>query len=280
MERNVSISLPPVSPPLPHVQRWKRDVSAKSALEWLAAGWRDFTAYPGQSLAYGVVVFLVSDVVVIGLFRVGADYILLPALSGFMVVGPLLALGLYEKSRRLEAGERPTFNSMIFVRPASGGQVLFTGALLSLLMLTWLRAAVIIYALFFGVRPFPGFQNITQILFTTEVGWTILIVGTVVGAIFAAFSFAISAFSLPMLLDERVDAFTAMGSSVALVWNNVGAALAWGAIVLALMLVSLATGFLGLIVLFPIVGHGAWHAYRAMSAPPVGIASASDSGRS
>lgn len=273
------ISLPPVSPPLSRVQRWKRDVSAKSALAWLEAGWRDFNAYPGQSLAYGVLVFLVSAVIVFGLFRFEADYILLPALAGFMVVGPLLALGLYEKSRRLEAGERPTLNSMIFVRPASGGQVLFTGALLCLLMLTWLRSAVIVYALFFGVRPFPGFQDIAQILFTTGIGWLILIVGTVVGAIFAAFSFAISAFSLPMLLAERVDAFTAMGSSMALVWNNLGAALAWGAIVLTLMLVSLATGLLGLIVLFPIVGHGAWHAYRAMSASTESVASAEDIGR-
>ncbi len=275
----MSDNLPAPSLPLPHEQRWKRSVSAESAFAWLAAGWRDFTAYPGQSLAYGALVFLVSVAIVFGLFRFGADYILLPALSGFMVVGPLLALGLYEKSRRLEVGERPTLNSMIFVRPASGGQVLFTGALLCLLMLTWLRAAVIVYALFFGVRPFPGFQNIAQILFTTEVGWMILIVGTFVGAIFAAFSFAISAFSLPMLLAEPVDAFTAMGSSMALVWNNIGAALAWGAIVLALMLVSLATGLLGLIVLFPIVGHGAWHAYRAMSAQPVSVALGQDIGR-
>ena len=126
----MSDNLPAPSLPLPHEQRWKRSVSAESAFAWLAAGWRDFTAYPGQSLAYGALVFLVSVAIVFGLFRFGADYILLPALSGFMVVGPLLALGLYEKSRRLEVGERPTLNSMIFVRPASGGQVLFTGALL------------------------------------------------------------------------------------------------------------------------------------------------------
>ena len=123
--------------------------------------------------------------------------------------------------------------------------------LLCLLMLLWMRAAVIIYALFFGLLPFPGLDHIAAMLFTTPIGWALLIVGSVVGALFAAFSFAISAFSIPMLLDERVDALTAMGTSMALVWNNLPVMLAWGAIVLALFLLSLATGLLGLIVVFP-----------------------------
>ena len=91
-----------------------------------------------------------------------------------------------------------------------------------------------------------------------------LIVGTAVGGLFAAFSFAISAFSIPMLLDERIDALTAMGTSMALVWNNLPVMLAWGAIVLALFVLGLATGLLGLIVVFPLLGHATWHAYRAM----------------
>ncbi len=81
---------------------------------------------------------------------------------------------------------------------------------------------------------------------------------------FAAFSFAISAFSIPMLLEERTDALTAMATSIALVWNNPPVMLAWGAIVLGLFLVSLAAGLLGLIVVFPLLGHGTWHAYHAI----------------
>jgi uncharacterized membrane protein len=103
-------------------------------------------------------------------------------------------------------------------------------------------------------------------LFTTPTGWAMLLVGSVVGALFAAFSFAISAVSIPMLLEEKVDALTAMGSSVALVSHNLPVMLAWGLIVLALFLVSLATGLLGLIVVFPLLGHGTWHAYRAIRA--------------
>ena len=98
--------------------------------------------------------------------------------------------------------------------------------------------------------------------------WAMLAVGTAVGGLFAAFSFAISAFSIPMLLNEDVDAFTAMGSSMALVWNNLRVLLIWAAIVLLLFLASLATGMLGLIVIYPLLGHATWHAYRAVEASP------------
>jgi uncharacterized membrane protein len=91
-----------------------------------------------------------------------------------------------------------------------------------------------------------------------------LVVGTAVGGLFAAFSFAISVVSIPMLLDKPVDALTAMGRSLALVWHNLPVMLVWGAIVLALFLVSIATGLLGLILVVPLLGHATWHAYEAV----------------
>ncbi|MCB0065868.1 MAG: DUF2189 domain-containing protein [Caldilineaceae bacterium] len=233
-------------------------------LVWLRAGWRDLMVNPTISLLYGLAIFVASVVVIVGLFALALDYILFPALAGFMVIGPLLAVGLYEKSRRIARGDRVTFASMVMVRPRAGGQALFAGALLGLLMLFWMRSAVILYALFFGLRPFPGVEEILPTLVTTQSGWLLLVVGTLVGGLFAAFSFAISAFSIPMLLDERVDAFTAMGTSVALVWHNLPVMLAWGAIVLALFVVSAITGLIGLILVFPLLGHATWHAYQAM----------------
>src|SRR5262245_10648560 len=262
------MTIPAVVPPLPHRNPWSRDLAPADAIHWLAQGWHDFRTDPAASLAYGVLIFLLSVVIVGGLFMFGWDYILFPALAGFMVVGPILALGLYEKSRLLAAGEPVRLHQMIFVRPTSGGQILVTGVLVCLLMLLWMRAAVIIYALFFGLVPFPGLDRVAPMLFTTPTGWAMLIVGSAVGALFAAFAFAISAFSVPMLLAERLDALTAMGSSMALVWNNLPAMLTWGAIVLVLFVLSLATGFIGLIVAFPVLGHGTWHAYRAVRPQP------------
>lgn len=250
--------------PLPLSAQRRRNLPAGAALSWLGAGWRDLWRNPVPSLLYGLAVFAVSAVIVWGLFRLGLDYILFPALAGFMVMGPLLAIGLYQKSRAIEQGEPVSLSRMIFVKAASGGQVWYTGAILSLLMLVWMRAAVIIYALFFGLRPFPGLHEVAAMLFGTPIGWAMLLVGTVVGGLFAAFSFAISAFAIPMLLDERVDAFTAMGTSISMVWRNLPVMIAWGAIVLALFLVSVATGLLGLIVVFPLLGHATWHSYRAL----------------
>lgn len=257
-------SIPEPVPPLPRDHDLRRDLPATEAFGWLRAGWADFTAHPALSLAYGLGVFVVSVAIVGGMFAMAFDYILFPALAGFMVIGPVLAIGLYEKSRRLAEGAPVTLSRMLFVKARSGGQVLFIGVLLCLLMLAWMRAAVILYALFFGLQPFPGLGDIVGVLFTTPLGWALLIIGSLVGGLFAAFSFAISVFSLPMLLNERTDAFTAMGTSMALVWNNLPVMLVWGAIVVALFTLSVATAFVGLTVVFPVLGHATWHAYRAI----------------
>lgn len=258
------MTLPAVAAPLAPAVSWDRHVTPSEALAWLAAGWRDFTTQPAASISYGVLVFVVSAAIVGGLFAFGWDYILFPVFAGFMVVGPVLAIGLYEKSRLIAAGKRVSLLQMIIVRPKSGGQVLFSGVLLCTLMLVWTRAAVIIYALFFGINPFPGLDGVAAMLFTTPTGWAMLIAGSFVGGVFAAFSFAISVFAIPMLLNERVDALTAMGTSMGMVWANLPVMLTWAAIALALFLINVMTGMLAMIVVFPVLGHGTWHAYVAM----------------
>lgn len=264
LDRDAPEGLPEVVPPLPVPNPRARNLPRRTALDWLAAGWRDFRTNPGPSLAYGLLVWAVSVVVVASFFRFGMDYYLFPALAGFMVLGPVMAAGLYEKSRRLETGARTTLGAMLAVRPQAGHQAWFMGALLLLLFLLWMRAAVIVYAIFFGIRPFPGMDEILPMLVLTPTGWAMLLVGSLVGALFAAFAFAASVFSIPMLLNEDTDAMSAMGISIALVWNNLAVMLAWGAIVVGLFALSALTGLLALIVVFPVLGHATWHAYRAI----------------
>ena len=259
-----SESLPKIVPPLPRANEKARDLPWRTAFDWLKAGWADLRTNPAPSLAYGAFVAGVSILVVWGMFRFAVDYFLCPALSGFLVLGPLIAAGLYEKSRRLEQGARTGLPGMLLVRPASTYQAVFLGLLLLLLFLLWQRAAVILYALHMGVRPFLGFEDFFPGIFATWIGWSLLVTGSAVGGLFAAFAFAISVFSVPMMLEERTDALTAMGLSLALVWNNLEVMVTWGAVVVTLFLVSLLTGFLGLIVIFPLLGHATWHAYRAI----------------
>lgn len=256
--------IPEIVPPLPVENRLARALPRDTAMTWLRQGWSDLWTNPLPSLLYGLGVFIASALVVWLLLRFNLDYALFPALAGFMVVGPLIANGLYVKSRNLEQGKPTSFADMIFVRPRSIASSFMVGVILLMLFLLWNRAAVVIWALFFGIQPFPGMDQILPTLFTTPTGWALLLIGGAVGALFAAFSFAISVFSVPMLLEERTDALSALGISMAMVWNNLQVMIVWGAIVLLLFLLAVATGFVGLIIIFPLLGHGTWHAYRAL----------------
>lgn len=244
--------------------RWKRDLSWAAPLRWLSLGWKDLWTRPVPSLLYGVAVCAASIVFIVYMFDTGRDYILFPALAGFLIVGPLVAAGLYLKSRNIESGTQATLRTMLAVQPLAGAQVFFTGMILVMLMMLWMRAAVLVYALFFGIQPFPGLPQVLHMLITTTTGWAMLVVGSIIGSLFAGFAFAISVFSIPMLLDRRIDTITAMAISTAMVWNNLRPSLTWGAIVVALFLVSIATGLIGLIAIFPWLGHATWHAYREM----------------
>ncbi|MBB2971888.1 DUF2189 domain-containing protein [Mesorhizobium sp. RMAD-H1] len=261
------MKIPATVPPLPRAIDRNRHLATSQAFVWFAQGWRDLWTNPFPSLAYGTGVAVVSIVIAAGILFYNLDYAFFPALAGFLVVGPALATGLYVKSRRLARGLPVTFASMIVPERGTTQHVLFVGAVLLGLMLLWMRAAVLIYALFFGWRPFPGIDHIAPMLFGTQIGLWMLVVGVAVGGLFAAFAFAISVFSIPMVLDRKADAFTAMGTSISIVWNNLAVMLTWGAIVLGLTLVALMTAMLGFIVIFPLLGHATWHAYMAMRDP-------------
>ncbi|WP_332719668.1 DUF2189 domain-containing protein [Pelagibacterium mangrovi] len=247
-----------------HAPELQRNYAPSRVFAWLKAGWHDLYTDPLPSLAYGVVVSAISTILIYCFLEFNLDYILFPALSGFLIMAPLLAMGLYQKSARLANDEPVSLADLLGVKAQSGGQVFFVGLMLSLLALVWIRAAVIVYSLFFGYRAFLGVEESIPLIFGTPIGWAMLFTGICVGGLFAAFGFAVSAFSIPMLLDRRTDALTAMGTSMAVVWNNLPVMIAWGAVVMALVIVSIATALIGFIVIFPLLGHATWHAYRDM----------------
>lgn len=249
-----------------------------ASVDWLKAGVRDTFASPVSSLLYGFIVFLISVAFVAVMFRFGFSYFLFPAIAGFMVLGPFIATGLYGKSRLLAAGaSHVSTHDMLSVKPKSPGQLLLVGIVLMLIMTFWLRFAVVLYALFFGLEPFGGLEQTVDTLFFTNTGRTLLMVGSVVGGLMAALSFSISAFSIPMLMNEKKDTMTAVALSVVIAWMNKPVVFVWGSIVLALFVFSVATAFIGLIVIFPILGHGTWHAYKAMRSEEALAAAALDS---
>lgn len=259
--------LPTIRPPRRGPSPYAHGLPPGAALQWLRAGVADLKADPGPSLVYGFFLVVLSYLVLGTLYVSGLLYLALPAVSGFLIVGPFLAIGLYEKSRRRAAGENTSIRQMLLVRPVSPSQLAYAGLLLALLVLFWLRAADLLYALFFGITPFPGAGDALANVFTTLRGWVLIVVGSGVGALFASFAFAVSLFAIPMLMSEHGDALTAMGRSFALTAQNLPSVMAWGAIVAAGLFISLITGFLGLAVIFPVLGHGTWHVFRTVGRP-------------
>jgi uncharacterized membrane protein len=254
----MSVTESPFHHALPPVRRLQLD----RPWAWLAAGWHDLTRAPGVSLTYGAIFTAVSFLITAGVFLAGVEYLLLPLAAGFMLVGPMLAVGLYETSRRLETGEPVSLVSALFVATRSPMRLAFLGVTLMALLLIWMRAATLLLALFLGPTAFPPLAEIVPTLLLTSQGVALLVVGAACGALLAAAVFAISVVSVPLLMERDLDFATAVFTSVQAVLRNPKPMLLWAWLVVLLTAIGLATCFLGLIVTFPLVGHATWHAYR------------------
>lgn len=238
-----------------------RAVAPEAPWTWLTAGWHDLWQVPQISLAYGVAFSVVSAALTFGLFYLDLAYLLLPLAAGFMLLGPMLAVGLYEASRRLETGEPIRPARVLFVSTRSPTQLAFVGVLLMLFMLAWVRIATLLFALFIQ-STFPPFEQWVSVLLFTANGLSLLIVGGLVGAVLAVAVFALSAVSVPLLMVRDLDAITAMLTSVDAVRRNFWPMMLWGWLITILIVVGIATLYVGLAITFPLVGHATWHAYR------------------
>ncbi|MBU2580733.1 MAG: DUF2189 domain-containing protein [Alphaproteobacteria bacterium] len=229
---------------------------------WLAAGWRDLVATPGLSLGYGAVFAAVSIALVDGLTFVGLQSVVLALAGGFLILGPLFAVGLYEISRRRAAGEPVTISSVLRVKTQSPLQLVYMGFVLLFIFSAWLRFAFLLFAVFFGDAVLPPAERFVPELLFTSHGLGLLITGTMVGAGLALLAYAVSVVSIPMLMTERVDFITAIFLSIQTVVKNPVPMMLWAALIAGIMACGIALAFVGLVVAFPLVGHATWHAYR------------------
>jgi uncharacterized membrane protein len=243
-----------------------RKVELDRPWSWLAAGWRDLRAAPQVSLAYGVLLAAAGYAITFGLWWADLVYLILPMVCGFLIVGPLLAVGLYEVSRRLEAGEPVSLKAAVMAWQRNGGQIGLMGIVLLLLLFAWIRLAALLFMLFFGLEP-PSFPNLFAETFLSADALPFLIVGTAIGAVLAALAFAISATSIPLLLDRpEASVFTAIATSVSGVKENPTTMAFWAVLIVGFVGAGLITLYLGLIVTLPLIGHATWHAYRDLVA--------------
>jgi len=231
-------------------------------LRWLKLGWRDLRRAPGQSLSYGAGLVLFGYLITWLAWGDGNMVALFTLTVAFILIGPVLAFGLYSISRQLEQGRKPRLGiCWVESRDHLRNELLFALVLL-VVLLVWARAASMVH-IFFPAHEFGAMDWIQ-----------FLAVGSAVGSLFAAISFSASVVSLPMMLDRGTDAVTSVLTSINAVLNNIGVMILWAAIIVGLVLLGFATAYLGLAIVLPLIGHATWHAYRETVKTEVGAAQA------
>jgi len=252
------------SPARPIVRR----ISPSDLYQSLARGVDDFTAMPSHAV-FLCVIYPLLGILLIGMTLGNSTLPLaFPLAAGFALVGPLAAIGLYELSRRREAGlDSSSSHALDVLHSPSLGAIVALGILLMAIFLIWLAVAEWIYIANFGYTAPASLRQFASEVLSTRAGWTLIVVGTGVGFLFAVLVLTISAVSFPLLLDRDVGAAVAVLTSIRVVAANPATMALWGFIVAALLVLGSIPFFLGLTVVMPVLGHATWHLYRSAVEP-------------
>jgi uncharacterized membrane protein len=245
-----------------------RTIGLDDLKDALKRGLDDFRAMP----SHAVFLCLIYPIVGFVLYRLAVGYnvlpLLFPLVAGFALVGPIAALGIYEMSRRREHGLDVSWRNAIDVlRSPSIAAIMVLALMLVAIFVVWLAVAQAIYVANFGYEPAAAMPDFVHQVLTTPAGWSLIIVGNLVGFLFAVTVLTVSVVSFPLLLDRDVGAAVAVLTSVRAVLANPLVMAAWGLIVGVLLFIGSIPFFFGLAVVVPILGHATWHLYRRMIDP-------------
>lgn len=228
---------------------------------WLGAGFRDLMKAPLLSIGYGVLVIGGGIGITTLLWQTGYASLIPVAFGMFAIFGPMLAVGLYEMSRRIAAGQKPALYPIQLIGAGSTLQLAYVGFFLMFAALVWARMAMLLYALFTNGIYLPVDQFFSFAL-GTGAGLAMISIGTVIGAGIAFAIFVLSVVSIPTIMNEKKDAFSAIGISLLAVKNNFAVMILWAWLIAVITIAGIATFFVGLAIAFPLLGHATWHAYR------------------
>ncbi|WP_394223980.1 DUF2189 domain-containing protein [Alteromonas gracilis] len=227
-----------------------KELDVGDPIKWLSLALRDAMRAPGLTVFYGVLFAVIPWFIMYLVQMTGWHLVILPAIVCFMLVGPFLAAGLYDISWEMEKGHKPTLRHSLRAMRRNAINEWGFALLLMVMMIFWLRVASLIHALY----PSYMGDDLESLL-------PFLALGTIVGAVFTLAMLFITAFTQPILMERKVDLATAVLTSVNAVWLNKLPMFIWGAIIFSAVAIGFVTGFVGFIVLMPIIGYASWHAY-------------------
>lgn len=230
----------------------------------LRDGWRDFRRAPAFGLLFSAFYVLGGLVLAAVALASGQEWWLMPFVVGFPLIAPFAAVGLYEVSRRIEADEPLIWREVLAVVIAQKDRQIPSMAMVILLMfMFWVFVAHTTFALFMGVSSLTNISSSPEIMLQGR-GLTMLAVGTIIGAGFAAVLFSITVVGLPLIMDREVDLITASIASFQAVAANPLVLLVWAAVIAGLLFIGILPMFLGLFIALPVLGHASWHMYRRL----------------
>jgi uncharacterized membrane protein len=237
-----------------------RRVPALRPFDWLSRGARDYIANPLPSLFYGAS-FAAMGWLVVFTFRHAYEYAS-ALVTGFFLVGPFLAIGLYDLSRRREHGMQAGLAPTLTAWSGNAGAFGVFALVLTVILLVWARASLVVFALFY-TGEMPTVAGFLDQMFSFG-NLEFVVAYLCVGGFFAVLVFAIAVVSVPMMLDRGTDGVIAVLTSLRAFAGNVPAMIVWGAIIVVLVAGGFALFFVGLAIVVPVIGHATWHAYRAL----------------
>lgn len=236
-----------------------RRVAAGRPLYWLRAGWRDLVAHPGPSLAYGLIV-TAGGWAAVTLAAPHAE-LFTSVIAGFVLVAPLIAAGIYELTRQVEAGAAPSFIASVKSLRRNAGSIADYGIALLLAGILWERVAAVMFALSYG-GDLGSVTDFVREIFLSGKYLGVVLAWLISGGILTAVVFAVTVVGMPMVIDRNSDVVTAMITSVRAVLANIPAMTLWAGLIIGLTLLGMATMLVGLVVVMPLLGHASWYAYR------------------
>ncbi|MEM9428910.1 MAG: DUF2189 domain-containing protein [Pseudomonadota bacterium] len=251
-------------PPIPKI----KPVTPEIIRTALSRGIEDFRAAPQFGLFFGAIYALGGAFMIWVLAQVGASWMIIPLAIGFPLLGPFVAVGLYEVSRRRQRGEPLEWGPILFViRDQTNRQLGWMSLVILFMFWIWVYQVRLLLALFLGMEAFLDPAAFLAHIVTSSEGIAFLLVGTLIGAVLTCVIFSLTVVSMPLLLDRDIDVVTAMIVSVQTVVANPQAMLSWGVVIAGATLIAMLPAFLGLLIMLPILGHATWHLYTQLVEP-------------